>query len=809
MELILKNLFFDERRNFFLIKRCLVESLPSLLARGFVSALDEITDIFLLGGESHDGNKNVVLFYVHGKPSFALKLRSVDLEHNVSEFLRCFFQEKCNIHDWDFPEYISGNGYGWVKWCSQNSLKNVEEVKRFYRLSGYLIAAVASLGITDLHYENIVVHNGKPIPIDLEAAFHHVPPYAPATNIPRTNLTPNIIKYTAGVADIEHAGLGNIFRKDAVLNASLNTNPNAVILENIVQSPITYLNEIISGCEECYDCILDNKHVFISFVKQSGVLENRAIVRDTANYCLVIEASLHPLLLISNKARREYIERCLNINNEYRGGGVLRAEVDACFLCDVPRFTSAVNSIVVKSFHSPDAIPLENYVSGYDYALEYLNGLNSHKVSQELNFLRSVYVESGKLVELHAACFEEGDGNNVMPMASESMLSVLRNLMRDSAREFISSTSAPLVFTSQHENYLEFRQVGLDLFSGVGGLGYLASKGLLFDDVYEDQEFVDVYSKFILEGDFLSSSPLGGAYVGALCSLAPCLIAKQTSFYSEFSAKIFTNFNAGHYTKLGAGLVSGIAGALVMTSCYYKITSAEVWRDISIALFKELELRSQCNGSELIFVSEISNHPKKCLSGLSHGQAGIAYSLAVYGLVFDDYYDRCSEIIQGVIEFEINSYEPVLKNWPDFRCRPRSVESHHDFSWAHGGAGVILVLDFISKHFKLDNVHEFEVSHDYLQIFEFNLDKESAVVNRSVANGMLGAELIYKKLYTELSRRKVFYVPQGIYESSSYGPVLGYGLFKGCAGEYLAFRSLQEERQLLPLLTHELFDIEF
>ncbi|CAI8705958.1 hypothetical protein [Pseudomonas sp. IT-P260] len=59
---LLDKLFVDELENFSLVKECFLESLPELLSSGFLDAPHEVSDVFLLGDESHDGNKNVALF---------------------------------------------------------------------------------------------------------------------------------------------------------------------------------------------------------------------------------------------------------------------------------------------------------------------------------------------------------------------------------------------------------------------------------------------------------------------------------------------------------------------------------------------------------------------------------------------------------------------------------------------------------------------------------------------------------------------------------------------------------------------------
>jgi len=801
---LLDKLFVDELENFSLVKGCFLESLPELLRSGFLDGPHEVSDVFLLGDESHDGNKNVALFYVQGCPAFALKLRDLELEKKTSEFLGVFFNEQCGIRGWEFPEYLSGQGFGWVKWCDQAPLKSKAEVENYYRLAGYLIAAAASLGITDLHYENIVTHHGNPVPVDLEAVFHHVYVDAPRLGIPRTGLVPNVIKYTDGLADTEHAGIGNIFRKQAVRKASLNTNPNAVVFNGEVQNPIDYIEHIVAGCVECYKIIIYEYRRFVDFLNQTSNLRNRIILRDTANYCLVIEASYHPRFLKNNQDRKKYIESCLGSVEDHRAdSALLKAEVESCFFGDVPRFTSCAKDLAVWSTHAAESIKLINYVNGYDSVKDNLHRIVNEGFGNEIQFLKCVYREAEKIVDLNCRFnqvygFEEEDSSILNLKKMPSAVNV-------TAKHMIDTRSPPLIFTSRCESYLELTTVGFDLFSGSGGLGYLAATGRLFESESENKEFLFAYFEMVLGDELLSSSPIGGAYVGGLSSIAPIFIDGNPSFLSTATDKIVAAFYSEEYKNLGSGLIYGLAGALVVASCYFQLSKKEEWQDISKSLFVALVARSESDGEQIIFPSNISMHPKKILCGLSHGQAGIAYSIAVYAMVFDISDETILPLIKGVITSEINCFEPQLGNWPDLRHKPRNIELQNEFGWAHGGAGIIYVFDFLRRYFNIDVLDRFLQEHNFRAMFEKNFKASGSKENFSVSNGVLGVELIYQRLFKKalnVDLESKYWTIQG-------ASTLGCGLMKGCAGEQLALNSLMTGDQSFPLLPHELFKLIF
>ncbi|MEV4909321.1 DUF4135 domain-containing protein [Streptomyces albidoflavus] len=805
LQYLLDKLFADELENFSLVKGAFVQSLPELLRTGFLADAHEVSDVFLLGDESHDGNKNVALFYVRGCPAFALKLRDLELERKTSEFLGDFFKDQCDIQGWEFPEYISGQDFGWVKWCDQVPLKSQAEVENYYKLAGYLIAAVASLGVTDLHYENIVTHHGNPVPVDLEAVFHHVYVDASRSAIARTGLVPNVIKYTDGLADTEHAGIGNIFRKEIVRKESLNKNPNAVVFDGCVQNPMDYIDCIVAGCVECYKIITAEYQRFVRFFNQASNFKNRMILRDTANYCLVIEASFHPLLLKSNEGRKNYIESCLGSIEDYRAEpALLKAEVEACFLGDVPRFTSSAKALFVCSVHAVKSIKLINYVSGYDSVRSDLHRIVNDGYGHEIEFLKCVYKEAGKVVDMNfrfdrVDFFDDGEVSNCFSLDTTSA-SVKR-----AAKHMLYKKSPPLLFTSRSESYLELTPVGFDLFSGSGGLGYLASTGGLFESESENKEFLSAYYEMVVGSEFLSSSPIGGAYVGGLSSIAPIFIDGNPSSISAATDKIVTSFYACEYKKMGSGLVYGLAGALVIASCYFELSRMEVWRDVARSLFDVLVARSELDGEQIIFPANISRHAKKILSGLSHGQAGVAYSIAVYALVFDIPDGAILPLIKGVIMSEINCFDPQRGNWPDLRSKPRNMELQDEFGWAYGGAGIIYVLDFLKRHFNICMINEFLQKYNVRALFEASVLEPGRKESFSVSNGALGVELIYRRLFKKALNSDL----ESKYWSIHGSATLGCGLMKGSAGECLALKSLMTGDRSFPLLPHELFKLNF
>lgn len=254
-------------------------------------------------------------------------------------------------------------------------------------------------------------------------------------------------------------------------------------------------------------------------------------------------------------------------------------------------------------------------------------------------------------------------------------------------------------------------------------------------------------------------------------------------------------------------MLGGISGLMVMSSLYY-ITSGDLhWKNISKYFFKKLLSLSIKKDNSLIFPYEHkSKHHLKCLSGLSHGQAGIAYAFALYGLIFPEYHSECSMIVEEIINFEIENYDPNLMNWRDFRLEIFNEEAIHDFSWAHGGAGILYCMSFILNHYKIKSLNDFYSSLNLNKIFLDNINGRKHIKNYTISNGHVGAILIFRRLNRNIEVSLESILKEQCYR---FNILTGLGIFKGISGEYLALMELSDVtyKQIFPMLPHELFSL--
>ncbi|OCX25498.1 hypothetical protein BBI10_02080 [Pseudomonas graminis] len=438
---------------------------------------------------------------------------------------------------------------------------------------------------------------------------------------------------------------------------------------------------------------------------------------------------------------------------------------------------------------------MDAFTPGYQFARQYLLSLNAEVIDSEMYHLEECFRQSKKVVDLDSLIRGVQHGN-LQEAFSESIGSE-HDELATICTTYASSKHPIVRFSGSANNNLELKPVGLDMFSGVAGLGYLINKGHIHLPDHEKNLFFDRYLADLTAFKFDGNTILGGALVGPVSCLIPLFGRSLTtsSFVKMIKSELIRRLSsAENLNSESSSLIAGLAGLLALSSAFYIAYPDEAWKRISQLALRKLISRSVSDGDLLLFPydSMVSTHDSKCLSGLSHGQSGVAYSLAMYGLAYPEAKQECSNLIARTLRFEFENY---LKdgNWPDFRFKPGNTESVHKFSWAHGGAGVLLALDFISKNYSIVELDNFLSSINLSHIFQRHLGSAPPFSVLSVATGEMGVELIRRKLLnTEAPVQPQRRRPLGI------------GIVNGAAGSYLSRLVLNSpEAVKFPLLPHE------
>jgi type 2 lantibiotic biosynthesis protein LanM len=122
-------------------------------------------------GDPHHGGRTVTLLRFASRFRLVYKPKPLAVEAAFQELLAWV-----NARGFAPPlrrvRVLARDGYGWVEHVDSAACGGEEEVERFYRRQGGLLALLYALDAADIHSENLIAAGEHPVLVDLEALFH-------------------------------------------------------------------------------------------------------------------------------------------------------------------------------------------------------------------------------------------------------------------------------------------------------------------------------------------------------------------------------------------------------------------------------------------------------------------------------------------------------------------------------------------------------------------------------------------------------------------------------------------------------------
>jgi Domain of unknown function (DUF4135) len=154
------------------------------------SEIAGISDIEMLGSESHNGGRRPVLIRFSPHQAVVYKPVNLQIDHLVSSLLSDLASRVDGQRLFTTLGYAPlGKDYGFVAYASTTrSRLGKQAARRFYHRFGALVAVAYSLNITDLHMENVLAVDEHPVLIDFETALYRFPDSLRPVDITLTGL---------------------------------------------------------------------------------------------------------------------------------------------------------------------------------------------------------------------------------------------------------------------------------------------------------------------------------------------------------------------------------------------------------------------------------------------------------------------------------------------------------------------------------------------------------------------------------------------------------------------------------------------
>ncbi len=645
--------------------------------------------------------------------------------------------EKCGLDSFLY-RICDREDYGWEREVSVLSCSGQREVEAYYIRIGIQICLAYILGITDLHFENIIPHGEYPVIVDMEfisdrrlsEAVHpdSVKELLKDT-VANTGLLPTSIGDRSG---LNVGGLGEVreqtapYKMPAIINAGtsdmaiayrepkVHANHSLPTLNGEKIDYRDYISCIMDGFSKAYKVILYDKETFIKKFADGFEEKSRFLIRSTQEYFMYQNTMNFPALMrdgVVGKLMLVHMDKGLHCNELYRKE-ILNYEMEAVYYHMIPVFYA-----YGKDLYMGNGSCLSNYfwddgktqilgriekLSEKDYCLQ--------KKIMELKFLaqwKLCFNNSGKkefLRQNHisADTWNENDGFTLSELTPEIIGDLLVNDML-ACKDEIGWIG--IHYSRSGKIYPGF--IDLYLYSGLCGIAiFFAALSKQSEDkryLQIGQQVIEIlfrHTDEVCSGIGGVSVDNWGLFTGEASFIYTYLILYKITgkeIFSDYAEKHgnFVLKNIGNIT--GCDLLSGKAGVIIAIILLYRKTNEDFWLDAAEAIADVL-IREGIPAAGGIGWKEHGDIP---LAGMAHGNSGIALA---FGYLYQ--YTRkvrYLDIVRAAIRYEDTLYDPGKRNWMDLRNYHGDERDKQDtVAWCHGAAGILSARMSIQRMTGLD-----------------------------------------------------------------------------------------------------------
>ncbi len=686
-------------------------------------------------GDSHRGKQQVLVFHFkEGKLLYKPRNLGVD-----EKFIKVIdYVNNAMRSDLKYAKVYNRDKYGWQEFIENIACESNEQVKKYYYKIGIFSAIFYILMASDMHMENIVCSLDSPVFIDLESLFqcykgkeltgkdvYENIGEVLMESVLSTCLFPGNMNLSNGRDLSGITGCGGqiipkgkyafinkytsdmrIIRQDYVTEDK----KNIPVLNGIRINPRNYTDEIISGFEDMYDFIQNNKEVF---VKQGGLIEEffdcpvRTIMRNTANYSVLLKASTESKYMSNAAMRNQLFDRLWVITEskkEFRY--IVPNEIEDLLLGDVPYFYTYINSSYL--YNSKGEIINEYQITSmYLKVIQKIEAMDNYDKYNQIEFIKKSMAEPIKRWELKEV---KKDYSNIIHNRKNI---IYKKQILELCRQIFNEIEEMAYYEDKNKKneigwidlrinsggQWTFMPMDNTLYEGTMGIAIVLAQLYLLTD---EMKYIKMLKRILKSSDKYDSNYRDekelSAYNGCVSS-AYCYYYIGEVLGEENLKKRAINLiiscediiiNDSTYD-----IISGSAGALIVALRIYEKEHMNKLLDFAIKCGNHL-LNHAINKDGIYGWHTLAEN-NMILAGMSHGNAGIAWALMeLYGITKDKkYFDSATK----AIEYENTLYNREDNNWTDMRNRENRIKKGfpEPVNWCHGAPGIGLSRIFCKK----------------------------------------------------------------------------------------------------------------
>ncbi|WP_416150015.1 type 2 lanthipeptide synthetase LanM family protein [Salipaludibacillus sp. HK11] len=709
------------------------------------------------------------------------------------------------------PKVISRKEYGWVEFIYFKECKNNDDIKNFYRRIGGQIALLYALNAVDFHSENIIANGSYPVLVDLESLFH-IPyenlkiktesAYVKAEQKLNSSVrTLGLLPFFFGDKNVDISGIGRKGEVQSFIKLPQIKNPNTdfmkiereyVDMESSSNHPKCngkyvyaqdYVSEIKDGFTQIFEAITNYSNEIIKIINdRADSVIVRFIPKPTVKYSSFLELSLHPRFLHNAIDREIYLAKIwdeIKANERYKP--LAKHEYKDLINDDIPYFKLSICSNDLTTSRNKEII---NYFkdSPLELVRNKINGLSREELDFQLEVIDLSMLSTGDERQKELKKFKiKNPIDYIKPFQSKQYFIEIAEKLAD---RIYSQSYKGTNDGRPNYSWLNSTPVGIEeikwnltpmgdtLYDGLAGMGmtYLSlwivtKKENYFKIATEIVEDISVRFKNLdLSGDLKNRISIG-AFSGVssiIYVLMNFYIVTEHKKYKELSLELTEKIIDLIEQDKEFDIIGGSAGAIaVLISCYKWTEDESFLKAATICSQHILNHAITINEDEISWVG-VAEQP---LTGFSHGNAGIIYSLSLINDYLRD--RRISDAIIKGMKYENN--QMIKDNWID---RRKPIDEVATSAWCHGSPGILLSrLGLLRSHEKqISRQAGIDVNMAKANIFYDGFGRE-----HSLCHGDIGNAAILIEYGRETKQFEVIEIAQNlILESLQKGEKTGY-----------------------------------
>lgn len=373
-------------------------------------------------GDAHRDGRSVLVAHFEGGARLVYKPRSMAVDVHFQELL-AWIDRSAVLPPLRKLTVLDRGDHGWVEFVAAAPCTQREEVQRFYRRQGGLIALLYALEAIDFHFENLIASGEHPVLIDLESLFHarlgeatdgdpslRLVGDATARSVLRIGILPQKVMGSDEHVGVDLSGLGGaegqmtperVLQWSDVATDTMHARRERVAMPGSNNLPrlasggaevIHFEQELKEGFAAVYrllarerDTLLASDGLLARFSKDTV----RCVLRPTQAYASILSEALHPDNLRDGLERARFLDRIwTGVDSAPHLAHVVGFERADMERMDVPVFTTRPGSRALWSSRE-ECLPDLLEVSGLELVARRLHAMDDADLERQLWFVHA------------------------------------------------------------------------------------------------------------------------------------------------------------------------------------------------------------------------------------------------------------------------------------------------------------------------------------------------------------------------------------------------------------------------------------